>query len=249
MELTRELIEKNRELLEMDRLKNVFLQNISHEIRTPLNAIIGFSGILPNYFGNLEQLTEFTKIIHNRGYDLLEIMNNLMEVSLLEVNQVKIKNAPFDLIKFIDDLNKYCKAYQLKHDKNAITFNTKHAIKPGNETIITDGEKLSNIVYKLIDNAFKYTNSGEIETMLALTGNELLIKITDSGIGIPIQKHEKIFERFEQANDEDINDGMGLGLSIVKGYINLLGGKIELTSVPGKGSVFSLFIPINQPNK
>lgn len=254
IQLTQELTERNeeldlrnKELIEMDRLKNVFLQNISHEIRTPLNAIIGFADIIPDYFNDKEILTHYSGIIHDRGYDLLDLINNLMKVSLLETHQIKIQNTTFDLIKFINELKDYCFAYQSKHNKPDVVFSTKQTIPPDFEKVITDGEKISNIVYNLINNAFKYTNKGEIEASFSISDeHDLVISVRDTGIGIPDHKQDEIFERFVQIESDDLNAGVGLGLSIVKGYLDLLGGNIAISSIPNDGSVFTAKIPVKQ---
>jgi signal transduction histidine kinase len=253
-ELTQELKERNNELdkrnielVELDRLKNVFLQNISHEIRTPLNAIIGFADIIPEYYNNKEHITHYAGIIHDRGYELLDLMNNMMKVSLLETHQIKVNNASFNIMKCINEVKDYCIAYKLKHKKSEVEFKTEINIPPEFENITADHDKVSTIIYNLINNAFKYTFKGEIIASFSITDlQNLVIEVRDTGIGIPEHKQAEIFERFVQIESDDLNEGVGLGLSIVKGYIELMGGSIDISSGTGKGSRFTAVIPFKK---
>ncbi len=254
-----ELQKKNEELLiskqkaeENDRLKSVFLANMSHEIRTPMNAIIGFSELLSK--PNLQEAKKnrFTSLIQERSYDLMRIIEDILDISKIEVGQMKLMNFEFEVFPFILEIYEF---YKLKNNKsknpNAVqlTYNVSEETKK--MKISLDKHRLKQVFTNLLDNAFKFTENGQIEFGCKPgQDSELLFWVKDTGIGILPEKQQVVFDRFRQA-DESINSrqygGTGLGLSIVQGIIKLMNGKIWLESEIDQGSVFYFSLPIKTP--
>jgi PAS domain S-box-containing protein len=225
---------------ESDRLKTAFLQNMSHEIRTPMNAIMGFSDLLVNNFDNKAKLAQFTGIIKQRCNDLLAIITDILDIAYIESGQLTIKTEFFRIEDLFNDLREI---FQKNAGEN-IVFKISLSTGVSNMIIGTDKGKLKQILINLLNNAFKFTKKGEIEGGCFMSDDKLVFYVSDTGIGIPQDKHEKIFERFYQIEPEStrLYGGNGLGLSIVKGLIDILEGKIWLESSPGKGSRFYFMI-------
>jgi two-component system, sensor histidine kinase and response regulator len=246
--LNNELRKSNEELLaarikaeENDRLKTAFLQNMSHEIRTPMNAIMGFSELLPLEFENKERLERFTSIIYQRSSDLLDIINGILDISKIESGQLPVNYEKFNLKPVFCELETTFNEYRTRINKEHVLFSLSVKCEDVNLELVSDKVKLKQIFINLIGNAFKFTEKGKIEAGSIMTVDRgLVFFVSDTGIGIPKEKHKLIFERFMQINDKSasVTHGTGLGLSIVKGLVNLLGGKIWLESEPGVGSTF-----------
>ena len=238
---------------ESDRLKSAFLQNMSHEIRTPMNAIMGFSGLLVKNYNNKPKLEKFSEIIGLRCNDLLDIINDILDISKIESGQLTVNNEEGDLQELFSELTTFFSEYQIKLGKQHIKFKMQPLYLPCENIICTDKVKLKQILINLIGNAFKFTESGKIECSCKLENNESLsFYVSDTGIGIPKDKQQKVFERFSQlqnGNNKAIG-GTGLGLPIVKGLVQLLGGNIWLESETADqsanksgGSTFFFTIP------
>jgi signal transduction histidine kinase/CheY-like chemotaxis protein len=244
-----ELINATRKAEESDRLKTAFLQNMSHEIRTPMNAIMGFSELLIENIEDNSKLRYFTDIIKHRSNDLLDIINDILHIAKIESGQLPLKLEETNLNYLFDELRIFFKEYQKRLDKEELelSFQTLNSIPP--IVIITDPVKLKQIFINLISNALKFTKEGKIEGGYKLDGDkDLIFYVTDTGIGIPKDKQQAIFERFTQLKQNSkLNvGGTGLGLSIVKGLVSLLGSEIVLESEPGIGSTFSFKLPYNK---
>ena len=249
-----ELIKAKEKAEESDRLKTSFLQNMSHELRTPMNAIMGFSSLLPKNFNNKAKLEQFTKLIIQRSGDLLEIINDLLDTAKIESGQLSVYFDECNLNSLFTDLAYFFKENQTRYERQHINLKTHVHINQTETIILTDKVKLNQIFINLISNALKFTDSGEIIIGCKCNeSNKLVFYVSDTGIGIPADKHEKIFERFAQLNHgpNRLYGGTGLGLSIVKGIVNLLGGEIWLESEPNKGSTFyfTLAYKTIQPEK
>ena len=246
LQINEELHQTNEELYaakehaeESDRLKTAFLQNMSHEIRTPMNAIMGFSSLLPENYNNKEKLEQFSEIINHRSNDLLDIINDILDISKIESGLVEVNFEECNLSELFTELIVFFEEHQKRIGKQQIKFSLHAHCEPSKNTIITDKVKLKQIFINLINNAFKFTYAGKIEGGCKLDTNEnLIFYVSDTGIGIPPEEQDVIFERFTQLKHDKnfAYGGTGLGLSIVKGLVNLLGGEIWLESEPADPS-------------
>jgi signal transduction histidine kinase/ActR/RegA family two-component response regulator len=244
-----ELIIAKEHAEESDRLKSAFLANLSHEIRTPMNAIIGFADLL-----NMNELDDKTRekyvqIIQNSGNYLLSIISDIVEISHIEAGQVELNETEIDLHEFLDDVYSAFKVSVPKNKNVVIKLVEENPRIPGK--IKMDEVKLRQILMNLLNNALKFTEQGEICFGYKTSDDaELMFFVQDTGIGIAPENHQIIFERFRQvdAGKSKINTGSGLGLSISRAYVELMGGTIELISDLGKGSEFKIIFPYLQQN-
>lgn len=228
---------------ESDRLKTVFLQNMSHEIRTPLNAIMGFAQLLPENFDNPEKLRNFSSIIAQRGADLLELINDLLELSKIETAQMSLNLVKFDLREIFDNITQVFQGLQKKFNKEHIQL----VLPPEDEylpNVLADKAKLGQILINLVNNALKFTESGTIEVGCKYSKKRVDFFVSDTGIGIPEYRLKDVFKRFVQLArlPGNLQSGTGLGLAIVKGLIEFMGGEITASSEVNKGSRFSFYI-------
>ncbi|MFA6404241.1 MAG: PAS domain S-box protein [Salinivirgaceae bacterium] len=241
-----ELIKAKEKAEESDRLKTAFLQNMSHEIRTPMNAIMGFSELIVDYYNDKPKLEKFSEIINQRSNDLLDIINDILDIAKIESVQLAINEEACNLNELFAELTAFFAEYQKRTGKQHIEFSLKTQCNLLESSIATDKVKLKQIFINLISNAFKFTDSGSIVGGCKLDNiHNIMFYVTDTGIGIPQDKQQFIFERFTQLNpgDNKLVSGTGLGLSIVKGLVILLGGEIFVESEVGKGTTFSFTIP------
>jgi signal transduction histidine kinase len=230
---------------ESDRLKSAFLTNLSHEIRTPLNAIVGFTTLLNEPDSDPDSKNEFMEIITRSTDHLLEIMDNIVEISNIEATAVKVSKEEIKLDLVI---RKLYEQFLLKaHEKKITLFS--RAQPEGNENFIrTDISKLVKVLTNLLNNAMKFTREGRVDFGYRRKGKMIEFFVSDTGIGISPEHHDRIFNRFYQADSSYTRrfEGTGLGLSISKAYVELLGGKIWFKSQPGEGSVFYFTIPVDR---
>jgi PAS domain S-box-containing protein len=237
-----ELLKAKEKAEESDRLKTAFLQNMSHEIRTPMNAVTGFSFLLDNPELTEEKRKNFISIIIHSSNQLLSIVNDILTISAIDTKQETVTLDPVCINQVIDDL---LLIFKQKAITKNVDFNCKHPLSNKQSEIYTDNTKLTQILTNLLTNALKFTQEGRIEFGYRLVGEELEFYVKDNGIGIKAQVHDKIFERFRQA-DMQINKkygGTGLGLAISKAFTELLGGRIWVKSEIGKGSTFFFTVP------
>ena len=232
-----------------DRLKSAFLANMSHEIRTPMNGILGFAELLkePMLPGNVQQ--EYINIIEQSGQRMLNIINDIISISKVESGEMEISLSATNINEQIEYIFTFFKP---EAEHNGIKLHFKNSL-PAKEAIIkTDREKIYAILTNLVKNAIKFTPSGSIifgynvdnvGTRVNPAVLEFFVK--DTGAGIPPEQQKIIFERFRQGSDllSRNYEGAGLGLSITKAYVEMLGGKIWLESEEGKGSEFHFTIP------
>jgi PAS domain S-box-containing protein len=233
---------------ESDRLKTAFLQNMSHEIRTPLNAISGFSELLDIPDLSDDKRATFVQIIQNSSNQLISIISDILTISSLETNQVKINTSSVCINSTIIELLTIFKEQARKQN---ILLYAKQQLNDSESEIFTDKTKIIQILSNLISNALKFTHEGFVEFGYNLKESYLEFYVKDSGIGINPEFHETIFERFRQA-DKSINKlygGTGLGLAISKAFVELLGGKIRVQSELGSGSTFYFSILYRPANK
>jgi len=227
-----------------DRLKTAFLANMSHEIRTPMNGIMGFSMMLADPGLSNEERDSFVKIVNSSCDQLLHIINDIIYISKIEAGQIDLAETSFDLGALLGEILSFHS--ESAREKGIEMTMIPLSVLPDTEIMIrTDRTKLRQILDNLVSNAIKFTRSGTILLRCVPDGNNLLFEVEDTGIGIPEDQQEAIFQRFYQAETSfsKANGGTGLGLSITKAYIELMGGKIWLRSEPGTGSTFSFIIP------
>lgn len=246
VETENKLIEEQKKATESDRLKSAFLANMSHEIRTPMNAIIGFSELLEDEEQEEEDKPVFIKLIRKNGEMLLNLINDIIDISKIEANQLSIRKRPVNFLTFMNEIeDHYIEILTSKKEKD-IQFEILNEVDPAS-IIITDETRLRQILDNLIGNAIKFTPSGSIIVEVTMIEYFLHFSIKDTGIGIPENQQSSIFERFMQAEQGHNTNfgGTGLGLAISKNLIELLGGKIQVKSESGKGSTFYFQISIN----
>lgn len=227
---------------ESDRLKTAFLNNISHEIRTPFNGILGFLSIIQTGDLNESERDEYIDLINQSADRLMQTINDIVEMSQIQAGQMKLEVSETNIKRLTDKLTD---RYQPAAEKQKLGF-TINIDLPNNITcVFTDGKKLKTILSKLIINALKFTKEGYIVLGIHLNGDYLEFSVIDTGIGISEKLHQVIFELFNQADTSNTRqfEGLGLGLSISKSYVEMLGGKIWLESIPNKGSTFYFTIP------
>lgn len=229
-----------------DKLKSSFLANMSHEIRTPMNAIIGFSDLLASDELDEKDRKEYIRHIRNSGELLLNIINDIIDIAKIEAGEVKIIRQDCNINEM---LHEAFVTHQdiLKRSKKDQYIQLKLSKGTENNFLIkSDPFRIKQIVSNLISNAIKFTDYGEINFGYQLNQGEILFYVKDTGIGMPSDKIEIVFERFRQIEDSSVRNygGTGLGLSITKNLIELLGGKIWLESEEKKGSVFYFTLPV-----
>lgn len=239
-----DLIKAKEKAEESDRLKSAFLANMSHEIRTPLNSIIGFSELLgdPDFDQSIKD--EFIKTIIDNGNNLLVIISDIMDFSMLEARQMKIRIEAISIKKLLNDL--LIDFYPKAHDKG-IELRIDQSFNSNDLFIHSDLYRIRQIFNNLIGNAIKFTAVGYVEIGFITNDENVIFHVKDSGIGIDAAYHQSIFERFRQVDLAKTRKfgGNGLGLAISKNLTELLGGTIWVESEPDKFSNFFFTIPIN----
>lgn len=233
--------EAEQKAIDSDKLKTAFLQNISHEIRTPMNSIIGFSELLKENNSSENEKALYVDMIEKGSGQLLNIVNEVLDISLIETGNITLNKQKVNLNNLIDEV------YALHKPliKNGIAYSATKGLSDESSIISTDITKVRQVLNNLLDNAIKFTDSGHITFGYSLVNNKLEFFIEDSGIGIEVDHHDDIFERFRKVGQEEsrLYEGVGLGLAICKGNIELLNGKIWIDSAPGEGSKFYFTIP------
>jgi len=237
-----ELIAAKEKAEESDRLKSAFLQNMSHEIRTPLNGILGFADLLLNNSPDANETKTYAGYIVASGNRLLSLINNILDISRIETGSISINKNPFSVNKLMKEV---FHLFEAEAKKKNISFQTHLFFKDEESVLLSDENKINQVLVNLIGNAFKFTRNGSINFGYKISGNDLLFWVADTGRGIAPEHQERIFERFYQADMSISRDfeGAGLGLPISKGLIELLGGKIWLESKVGKGTTVYFTIP------
>lgn len=238
-----ELLEAKLKAEESDRLKSAFLANMSHEIRTPMNGIIGFSELLRNPAISSQEMTDYTNVILKSGQQLLNIINDVLEISKIETGQLEVSLKEFNVNELFAELVTFFGPLsQVERVGIEVVGDTLHK-----EVVINaDRQKIQQIFNNLIANAFKFTSEGRVTFGCWEKQQEVVFFVEDTGIGIAHKDHHYIFERFGQA-EQDINQkyggGTGLGLSISKSLVELMGGNIRVESELGEGARFIFNIP------
>lgn len=240
--LEQELTSSKLKAEESDRLKTAFLHNISHEIRTPMNAIMGFTGFLSDPAIDSAQKKHFIEVIQQSSHQLLSIIDDIVRIATIEAGQENVTQAELNLNQLmqleLDQFNSRAK-------EKGLVFECSMGLDNKRSIILSDETKLQQVISNLLVNAFKFTQSGSIRFGYQLKQDTLEFFIKDTGIGIPESMQESIFNRFSQVESSISRQygGSGLGLSICKAYVELLGGKIWVESKQGNGSTFMFAIP------
>ena len=232
---------------ESDRLKSAFMNNLSHEIRTPLNAIVGFSTLLGEPAHIMEERYEYMDIITHSSDHLLEIVDDIVEISKIQAKIVRLIIKETNLNQM---LQRVYDRFKLQASEKNIFLSFETHLDKGGIIIMTDGYKLFQSLINIVGNAVKFTQEGKVEFGYSLKEDKIEFYISDTGIGIKEEHQPNIFNTFYQAESSITQryEGTGLGLSIAKAYIELLGGEIWFTSRYGEGSVFFFTVPFPERN-
>lgn len=230
---------------ESDHLKSAFLANMSHEIRTPMNGILGFTELLSDSNFSGEEKQNFIKIIQKSGQRMLNTVNDLIDISKIETGQMSVVLTPANVKEILFSQYSF---FQPEAEEKKLKFILNDQLQQSESLVSTDVVKLDSILTNLIKNALKYTDLGSVEIGCYKQNEKLFFYVKDTGIGIPENRQAAVFNRFEQADvgDKRAYQGSGLGLTIAKAYVEMLGGKMELDSKIGYGSTFSFYIPAGE---
>ncbi len=260
-ERTAELEKEKARIEEGSKLKSVFLANLSHEVRTPMNCIVGFAKLLADPTTTKEESTEFVHLIKESANSLLALLGDLLDVSRIESGQMRVNFASFPVMK---DLNDIYKMLLIEKKKAKVDFQLNVTASVSDVVLNSDRDRFKQIIINLVYNAFKFTEEGHVAINASVVESEdlrlydypntfatptaenlLLISIEDTGIGMPADKLDVIFEPFRKLNNnKTLYPGLGLGLNICKNLIQLLGGQIWVTSIENMGTTFFFFLPI-----
>lgn len=243
-----DLIVAKEKAEQSDKLKTSFLTNMSHEVRTPMNAIIGFSNLLNDADITREESSEYVSLITSNASLLLNIIDNVIEVAMLEAGEVVLERKRFGVNQLLVDLLEEFENGDDLHSN--VTVNISTAGSDEEYMLYNDPSRLTQLLTILIGNALKFTEAGSVDFGYKLIDNKFIeFIVKDTGVGIPATQQVNIFERFRQADNSLTRKfgGTGLGLTIVKHLVELMGGQIELESEEGKGSMFRILMPLVQP--
>lgn len=244
-DLYEKLLVSKEKAEESDRLKTAFLQNMSHEVRTPLNAVIGFSELLKYNGVDQDEQATYIDTIMKSGTQLQAIIDNIIHLSTIDAGQEKLNLSTIHLPTFLETL------YQIhapNFENNHLEFGIYNNQDLQDVSIQTDEIKLFQIISNLLNNALKFTPQGAVKLHCCPSEQDIIFKVEDNGIGIEAHNLDQIFDRFYKIREQhNLNvEGTGLGLSITKAYIEMLNGKISVTSESGKGTTFTISVPIDQ---
>jgi PAS domain S-box-containing protein len=243
-----ELIKAKEKADESDRLKSAFLTNMSHEIRTPMNGILGFAELLREPDLSSDDLQNYLQIIQISGMRMLNTINSIIDISKIESGLIQNDIRETDINEKMEFTHKFFKP---EADIKGLQLILKTSLVDREAILKTDNEKVYGILTNLVRNAIKFTFEGTVELGYEKKGEYLEFYVRDTGVGIPENLKELIFERFRQGSESHnrIYEGNGLGLSISKSYVTMLGGKIWVESSEGLGSTFYFTIPYNSVTK
>ena len=238
----RALRERNVALEAADRLKSEFVANVSYELRTPLNAIIGFAEILQGqYFGalNLRQ-QEYSDGIVEASNRLISLIDDILDLAVIEAGQMTLEQELLDIHALLVSVFNLVRDWARKK-KIVIDFDC----SPDTGTLYGDERRLKQALFNLMSNAIKFTRAGgRIRLAAEHRGDEIVMSVSDSGIGVPPDQHERVWERFEQVHGSDVRPpGVGIGLALVKSFIELHGGRVGFESVVDEGTSVMCYLP------
>jgi len=240
--MEKDLIAAKEKAEESDRLKSAFLANMSHEIRTPLNSILGFSDLLTEASLDSGSRKEFANLITSSGNNLLAIINDVLDISKIEAGQIVLNERLLNAQNLITEIQR---EYSFKSKAKGVDF-TISPNTPSDPILFTcDEMRIKQVLINFVGNAIKFTEKGYIEIGVELVNETIRFHVKDTGIGIPKEYHEKVFDRFRQVEASPTRKygGNGLGLAITRNLAELLGGRIWLESEPNQGSTFFFALP------
>lgn len=243
-ELEKLLKEEKAKSVKAEELKNSFLANMSHEIRTPMNAIIGASELLRDDSLSKPERDEFTQILNSSSKELLDLFNRILELSQLESGSMEYRESEVTIHTLFIKLYSIF-GQKISESEKQLALNFAEDLQE--IKIFTDLDKLTKVLSYLLENAVKFTEKGEIDFGCAIQDRQsILFYVKDTGLGISKTQQEKIFNKFTQVDNSytRIYSGAGLGLSLCKEIVDLLGGKLFIDSLPGEGSIFYFTIPL-----
>jgi signal transduction histidine kinase len=247
LRLTEELQKRAQELKELDRLKSAFLANMSHELRTPLNSILGFTDVMLE--GLDGDLTEYTdndlRLIQKNGQHLLHLINDVLDMAKIESGRMNLHPETFNIHTLLDEVTSITST--LASEKNTALFITEDSER--DVEIYADDTRIRQVMINLINNAIKFTTNGKIALQVSkLDSARILVSVKDTGLGIPPDHLEAIFEEFSQVDTSTTRKvgGTGLGLPISRRLIEMHGGRLwaESTGIEGEGSSFFVELPL-----
>jgi signal transduction histidine kinase/CheY-like chemotaxis protein len=240
----REVEIANAQIAEISRLKSEFLANMSHELRTPLNAILGFSEILKDNLVDLtpEQRQECLENIHTSGKHLLELVNDVLDLSKIEAGRMELSYDRFGVLSAVKEVHNVIRSLSERRD-----IDLSIEVTPDDLEVRADKSKFKQVLYNLLSNAIKFTaQGGRVWVRARQVRDDVIVDVGDTGVGIPKEHHARIFDEFYQLDNAATRqvEGTGLGLSLTRRLVELHGGTIGLQSEPGKGSIFTFRLPI-----
>ncbi|WP_083631341.1 sensor histidine kinase [Labilibacter marinus] len=240
----KEFLKQKENAVTSDKLKSAFLANMSHEIRTPMNGILGFMELLKLSSPNEEAQKEYIDVVEKSGHRMLNIINDIIDISKVESGQMTVHRTETNIKELLDYIYTFFQPEAAAKDMKLYVLNN---LLKDESIIFTDREKVYAIFINLVKNAIKYSDTGFIQIGCDMKNetNSIQFFVKDTGIGIPKAKQTEIFKHFVQADIANImaRQGAGLGLSITKAYVNMLGGDIWVDSIEGKGSTFYFTLP------
>jgi signal transduction histidine kinase len=238
-----ELIRAKEKAEESDRTKSAYLGNMSHKIRTPLNAIVGFANLLTEEDLEQAEKSKFIKIIRHDTEQVLHLIDDIINIAKIDANQLEANVKECSANDLIESLSDY---YMTNEKTDKIKFDVKTMLVKGKDILKTDPDKLRQIMDSILNNAFKFTQEGKIELgyFINPVDQKLILYVKDTGIGIPDEHKDKIFNRFYQVNL--MTEGTGLGLTISNSLIKLLNGRLYFDSEMNKGTTFYVELPFHE---
>jgi PAS domain S-box-containing protein len=245
---TTQLAEARDRAESADRLKSAFLATMSHELRTPLNSIIGFTGIILQ--GLVGPLTEEQKkqlgMVMNSSRHLLSLINDVLDISKIEAGQIEVQRAPFD---FRESAHRVVQIVTPLAERKGLPLRLTLAPEVGR--LVSDRRRVEQILINLVNNAIKFTDHGEVHLEALMQPGRLLVRVSDTGIGIRAEDLDKLFRPFQQLDTglARQHEGTGLGLAICRRLVKILGGEITVESVWQKGTTFTLTLPAEDPSR
>ncbi len=241
--LEKEFIAAKEKAEESDKLKTAFLANMSHEIRTPVNGIIGFSQLLQDDKLTEEKRKEYIEIIKANADSLITLIDDILDVSIIQEGLVKLRKTTININLILDET--YLSFSSQRYKDKEINFEINKSLPDESAVLLADPLRIKQVLTNLISNAFKFTEKGKIEVGYTIEPGFIRFYVKDTGIGISVEKQETIFHRFTQGDASYTRrfSGSGLGLAISKGLIEIMGGKIWVTSILGEGSEFCFTVP------